>query len=150
MQTIARVEESFEGMFECPHCELEVSATVYAKSSGSARGIGAEAEAAARENAEIDANAIAARTLQFVRCPRCGKQDPGGRRYRIQATIGVLVVGAISAGLMYLFVGMRTRGQADADIAKWASLGFGVFMALLLYWRWGRPWRSPDKRTVFR
>ncbi|HSK03716.1 MAG TPA: hypothetical protein VK932_20830 [Kofleriaceae bacterium] len=149
MQTVARVEESFEGMFECRHCELEVPATVYARSSGSARGLGAAAEAAAIEDAEMDASALASRTLQFVRCPRCRKKDPGGRGYRVQVTVGVLVLGAICGGLMYLLVGMRSRGEADAGTAQWASIGFGVVMALLLYWKWGRPWRSADKRTVF-
>ncbi|MBS1119547.1 MAG: hypothetical protein H6Q90_1775 [Deltaproteobacteria bacterium] len=149
MQTIAKVAESFDGMFECGHCALEVPATVYARSSGTARGAGAQAQALALENAEMDANALASRTLQFVRCPRCGKTDPTGPSYRIQATIGAIVLGAISAVLSYLLVAMRTRGTADAAAAKWVAIGFGVFMVLLLYWKWGRPWRSPDKRTVF-
>jgi len=149
LNTIARVAESFGGTFECQHCQLEVAATVHARSTGSARGVGAEAQSAALENAEMDANALAARTLQFVRCPRCGKRDPSGRRYRIQATIGAMVVGAIAWGLAFLLIAMRTRGHADAAMAKWASLGLGVFIALMLYWKWGRPWRSPDKRTVF-
>ena len=31
----------------------------------------------------------------------------------------------------------------------WVAIGFGVFMTALLYWKWGRPWRSPYRRTVF-
>lgn len=150
MQTIGTVGQSFTGDFECRHCELEVTATVYAKASAAASGGGAEAAQLAIESAELDANALASRTLQFVRCPRCGKTDPSGRSYRIQATIGAVVLGAISAGLAYLLIAMRSRGRADADWAKWVALGFGVFMVLLLYWKWGRPWRSPDKRTIFR
>jgi hypothetical protein len=149
MQTIAKVGQSFEGTFECRHCELEVTATVFARASGAARGIGADAEAIAYENAEMEANALASRTLQFVRCPRCGKRDPSGPSYRIQATIGAVVLGAITAGLCYLVVAMRSRGTADADAAKWVSIAAGVIMVLVLYWKWGRPWRSPDKRTVF-
>ena len=149
MQTIAKVSQSFDGLFECTHCELEVPATVFAKSSGSAPGIDDNARQVAAEHAEMDANALAARTLQFVRCPRCGKTDPSGPRYRSQATLGAIVLGGLSAGLCYLFVAFRSQGTADADVAKWVSLGFGVFLGALLYWKWGRPWRSPDQRTVF-
>src|SRR6185436_10859439 len=97
MHTIAKVGESFDGIFECQHCEIEVPATVFAKSSASAPGVGAAAERMAAENAEMDANALASRTLQFVRCPNCGKTDPSGPRYRSQATIGAIVLGAIGA-----------------------------------------------------
>ena len=149
MHTVASVGDSFHGMFECRHCDLEVGATVYAKSSGAARGVGAAAEQIALENAEMDANALAARTLQFVKCPACGKTDPAGKSYRIQATIGAIVLGAGIALLAWLFVAMRTRGRADDDISTWLAIGTGVLMTLMLYWRWGRAWRSPDRRTVF-
>jgi hypothetical protein len=149
MQTVARVGQSFDGFFECRHCELEAYATVYATAAGVARGVGEDADRLALANAESDANALASRTLQFVRCPRCGKKDPSGPSYRAQATVGAIVLGALAAGGSWLFVAMRTRGHADAGAAKWVSLAAGVFIALMLYWRWGRPWRSPDKRTVF-
>jgi len=149
MQTIAKVAESFEGTFECRHCDYEVGATVFAKSSGAARGVGEDAQRVAYENAETDANALAARTLQFVPCPKCGKLDPTGHSYRAQVTVGSLILGAIGAGGIYLYIGMRTRGRADESMATWGAIGFGIFLAALLYWRWGRPWRSSRKRTVF-
>ena len=149
MQTVARVAESFDGTFECRHCEYEVGATVFAKSSGTARGIDEAAQRTAFENAETDANALAARTLQFVPCPKCGKTDPTGHSYRVQVTIGSLVLGALGAGAIWLYMGLRTRGRADATMAEWGAIGFGVFLAALLYWKWGRPWRSAAKRTVF-
>src|SRR5260221_4156613 len=149
MQTIAKVSRSFEGTFECRHGELEVPATVFAKSSGAARGVGDDARALAVENAEMDANAYAARTLQFVKCPRCGKKDPTGPSYRIQATIGAAVVGTLFAGLCWLLIAMKSRGTSDGPSTKWVSLIAGGFIAVLAYWKWGRPWRSPDKRTMF-
>jgi transcription elongation factor Elf1 len=149
LQTVAKVAQSFDGTFECQHCGHEAGATVFAKSSGAARGVGADAERIAVENAENDANALASRTLQFVRCPKCGRTDPSGRSYRVQATVGSIVIGLVGAGLMYLYAKIRTDAD-DAETARWASIGFGVFLATLLYWKWGRPWRSPDKRTIFR
>jgi hypothetical protein len=149
LQTIAKVAQSFDGTFECRHCGYESVATVFARSSGAARGVGRDAEQPALETAENDANALASRTLQFVRCPKCRRTDPTGRSYRVQATIGSIVLGLISAGLMYLYAKMQMDAD-DASTAQWASIGFGVFLAGLLYWKWGRPWRSPDQRTVFR
>jgi len=150
LQTVAKVAQSFDGTFECRHCEYEATATVFAKSSGAARGIGAEAERAALETAEHDANALASRTLQFVKCPRCGKTDPSGRSYRAQATVGAIFLGIISAGLIYVYFNMRAEDREDAAMMGWVAIGFGAFMTALLYWKWGRPWRSPDRRTVFR
>jgi len=105
--TAATAGDLFDGVFECAHCGLEATARVFASSSGVARGDDVAAEQHATEAAMGSANALAARTLQFVHCPECGQTDPTGRGYRVQASLGAIVLGAVGGLLFYVYAAMR-------------------------------------------
>lgn len=149
--TTASTHEAFSGTFECRHCELEVTAVVHASGSGQAEGRIAEgAGHAAYKDAEDDANHVAGRTLQFVKCPRCGKRDQSGTSYRIQMTIGAFLAGAILSGITIVLAAMseagRGRGKGDW---LWIFLVLAAVLTAGFYWRFRRPWANADRRTTF-
>lgn len=147
--TSATAGDLFDDVFECVGCSFEATARVFATSSGVARGVDVAAAHHASELAMEGANALAARTLQFVHCPACGQTDPTGRSYRVQVTLGAVLLGAVGGLLSYAYAAMQAVDSSDLAIGRYASAGFGAVLAALLYWRWGRPWRAPDARTMF-
>ena len=144
--TVASTTEAFSGTFECRHCELECTAVVEASGRGQAKGRNMHHDA--YKDAEDDANNVAARTLQFVKCPRCGKRDPSGISYRIQMTIGAILAGGALGGATTALAVMKSRGRGATDF-WWIFLAVGGVLALVFYWRFRRPWANADKRTKF-
>lgn len=138
-----KVHEVFSGHFECRHCELDVPATVGAVGWGEDTGAPPEAGVTAVE----DASGVASRTLQFVKCPRCGKLDPGGRSYRVQVTVGSLLIAALAVGVTFALVAAKRRNPLDRDETWGLALFLGALIGGVFYWNWGRPWRGAARRT---
>lgn len=147
MAQVLRVKEVFTGHFECRHCELDVVAEVRASGWGGEKPLVMMETRTMEEEAVEDASGVASRTLQFVKCPRCGKYDPGGDSYRTQVLLGSIVVGVIVFVLTWLFVKMQVDYDKDRTMVLYIAAGFGVFFSGALYWKWSRPWRGAEKRT---
>jgi hypothetical protein len=147
--TTASTDEVFHGEFECRHCELQTTALVLASGRGQAEGHADDgAGHAAYKDAEDDANNVAARTLQFVKCPRCGKRDPAGRSYRIQMTIGAVLAGAVLGGITTVLGIIQNRGRGAEVLLPIFLIVSGVLGAIF-YFRFRRPWAGADARTKF-
>jgi predicted RNA-binding Zn-ribbon protein involved in translation (DUF1610 family) len=141
----AKHAAAFSGTFECRSCGLDAPAVVRARGSGSAKGVSENSAHVAAEIAEADANAVAARTLTFYPCPKCGKVDPSSRSFRIQVIIGSLVLGA-AVGLV-AFLWFRPAFGRDASVERIAAASVGAVVAIALYFWWGRAWWRVKKRV---
>jgi predicted RNA-binding Zn-ribbon protein involved in translation (DUF1610 family) len=142
-----RVDDEFAGTYECARCGFETPAVVHAWSGGAARGRGDDARAAAREQAQERAGAMASRTLMFVRCPKCGQRDPKARVYQVQIVLAALAMGA--AGFAVLFVGLM-KLRADAWFGDWTPVlaaACGATWAVRTYTRYRRAWVGVASRV---
>jgi hypothetical protein len=145
--TSARVADVFDGTFECRSCGLSAPAVVSSSGRGSAHGHGADDARAALRDGMVDANSVAARSLTFLPCPKCGVVDPSARSYRVQVIVGSLLLGAVSAGVMYyLFTRTLDEGRSTAGYGPIAAVVGGVVTAAA-YWWWGRCWRNIRRRV---
>lgn len=139
--TNATVREHYEGQYECVSCGLDVPAVVYATGYGGAHGHGDASAREALDNAEYNANSVATRTLLFIPCPKCGRQQPGAAGYRLQVMLGSAALGVFFAWIMFKLM----DGHDDADAGIAAAIGAVIFA--IFYWYWGRPWRGVKKRS---
>ncbi len=98
--TGARTSETFEGTYECRACGFEAPVLVYGSGRGSAAGWSHDSAEAALADASQDAGDVAAWTLAFVPCPRCGKRDPIARSYVITAVV-LAILGGLGFGALF-------------------------------------------------
>lgn len=143
-QTVAKTRLALSEHFRCRHCKLEANATVLATGYGQQRGLGSDLAAA---RAAGDAAAVAARSLQFVPCPRCGKTDPRGKSFRLKVTFGSLAVGLFVAATVLVCL----YAAADSDFSLTGHLTLaailGAAFTAACYVSWGRAWRGAAKRV---
>jgi DNA-directed RNA polymerase subunit M/transcription elongation factor TFIIS len=150
-QSYVKVAEDFEGTFECRHCEFEAPAIVRAKGATTTKDSSESAHIDAQQIAEMDAGSVAARTLTFVKCPRCGKTDPIAHSFRLQVLIGAPACGALAGVAAYFLVAIRTSSwsrERHGNALPVTAFVIGVVVAFILYWRWGRAWRNVEQRVT--
>jgi hypothetical protein len=143
--TAAKHAAAFSGTFECRFCGLDAPAVVHARGSGTAQGHGAGSAQRALADAEADANSVAARTLTFYPCPKCGKVDPSSGSFRVQVIVGSLVIGGLIAVAMYFLI--RPDRYRDNSTEQTVAMVIGGIVALACYLWWGRAWWNVKRRV---
>lgn len=140
---ITRVERP--ATYTCTRCGFTSPVTVIGLGNASANAAHlldnhASAEARARANAALDAEADVPRMLGLVPCPQCGKRDPafvrGFYRKHISAVAGLVLA------LCFLAMLVFGRGGAGPFFISWAvmsAIGAGVYhMAVDPKFEWTR------------
>ncbi len=138
----ATYQATMEVSYLCEHCNYTTTAFVAAR--GSATGPSREQ---AHAGSMDDALREAGDTLMYVPCPKCGRTDDYGGRYKTGVAVNavLLVLGTMLLGLVMVWM----KGFEVGEMALWIAAIFGLIIGAVYYFKRRRAWASAIERTRF-